>query len=303
MTETKRISRFAVTTAAIVLVLAGCGSGPVIDGMKPEPEDTAPVFSDATTDQTYTVGMAIQSLTLPEATGGDGTLTYSLGPMIPDGLMFDGATRTLSGTPTTAGTYHMTYTVADADDNSDDTDSEDFTITVQDPEDDGHAQATIGPGTYRVGQDIQPGTYAGRAGTGPLESCYWARLMAASGELSDIIANDNARGQFYVEIAETDGYFEVACAVTSLEDWPGPEQPLSKIGPGTYLVGRDLSPGTFRGTAGDDILDSCYWARLRGVSGTLADIIANDNAIGRFFVEVAQTDYALKSGCALERVE
>ena len=44
-------------------------------------------------------------------------------------------------------------------------------------------------------------------------------------------------------------------------------------------------------------------ARLRGVSGMLADIIANDNAIGRFFVEVAQTDYALKSGCALERVE
>ena len=99
------------------------------------------------------------------------------------------------------------------------------------------------------------------------------------------------------------GYFEVACAVTSLEDWPVPEQPLSKIGPRTYLVGRDLSPGTFRGTAGDDILDSCYWARLRGVSGMLADIIANDNAIGRFFVEVAQTDYALKSGCALERVE
>jgi len=154
---TKRISRFAVTAAAIVLVLAGCGSGPGTDRM--EPEDTAPVFSDAAADQTYTVGMAIQSLTLPAATGGDGTLTYSLGPMIPAGLMFDGATRTLSGTPTTAGTYDMTYTVADADDNSDDTDTdtEEFTITVREAPTDTAPSftGTVENQTYTVGEAIE----------------------------------------------------------------------------------------------------------------------------------------------------
>ena len=105
--------------------------GFTITVVQAEPADTAPIFTGTVDDQSYTVGEAIQSLTLPAATGGDGTLTYSLGPMIPGGLMFDAATRTLSGTPTTAGTYHMTYTVADADDNSDDTDTEEFTITVR----------------------------------------------------------------------------------------------------------------------------------------------------------------------------
>ena len=111
--------------AVVVVVVSGCS------GSTPVPPDVPPTFSETVDDQSYTVGEAIQSLTLPAATGGDGTLTYSLGPMIPDGLTFDAATRTLSGTPTTAGTYVMTYTVADADDNSDDTDTAEFTITVR----------------------------------------------------------------------------------------------------------------------------------------------------------------------------
>ena len=126
---TKRISLFAATAAAVVLVLAGCSSGPGTGSVT----DTAPSFTGTVTDQTYTVGTAIAALTLPEATGGDGTLSYSLGPMIPDGLTFDAATRTLSGTPTTADTYDMTYTVEDGDENTDasDTDTRSFTITVE----------------------------------------------------------------------------------------------------------------------------------------------------------------------------
>ena len=122
-------------TIIAVLRAAGgeCGEGRAFaDGTCQT--DTAPSFTGTVEHQTYTVGEAIEALTLPDAAGGNGTLTYSLGPMIPGGLMFDGATRTLSGTPTTAGTYDMTYTVADADDSSDDTDTEAFTITVQEPE-------------------------------------------------------------------------------------------------------------------------------------------------------------------------
>ena len=63
-------------------------------------------------DLTYTVGAAIDALTLPEASGGNGVLRYGLSPRVP-GLMFDAATRELSGTPGTAGTYAMTYTVVD----------------------------------------------------------------------------------------------------------------------------------------------------------------------------------------------
>ena len=54
---------------------------------------------------------------LPEASGGNGRLTYSLEMAVP-GLTFDGNSRTLSGTPTTVATYPMTYTVVDGDSNT-----------------------------------------------------------------------------------------------------------------------------------------------------------------------------------------
>ena len=80
------------------------------------PEDTQPSFAGASGpgNQSYTVGTAISALTLPTASGGDGTLTYSLSPTVA-GLTFSSATRRLTGTPTAAGTYNMTYTARDAD--------------------------------------------------------------------------------------------------------------------------------------------------------------------------------------------
>ena len=65
-------------------------------------------------DQTYEVGWAIESLVLPLVTGGTGSLTYSLSPDPPAGLVFDPDTRTLSGTPTAvAAATVYTYTVTD----------------------------------------------------------------------------------------------------------------------------------------------------------------------------------------------
>ena len=72
-------------------------------------------FQIAVGSQSYTVGMEIDVLPLPEATGGVGTLTYRLQPDIP-GLTFDANPRTLSGTPTAANSYRMTYTATDAND-------------------------------------------------------------------------------------------------------------------------------------------------------------------------------------------
>ena len=77
-------------------------------------------------DQRYTVGTAIDELTLPTASSGDGPLTYSLSPAVP-GLVFNATTRRLTGTPSTAGTYDMTYRVRDVDG---DTDTLTFTIVV-----------------------------------------------------------------------------------------------------------------------------------------------------------------------------
>ena len=90
--------------------------------------DQFPTFRTAVSpaDQTYTVGTAIDALPLPEASSGNAPLSYSLTPSVP-GLSFNAAMRQLTGTPSTAGTYAMTYTVTDEDG---DTDTLGFTITV-----------------------------------------------------------------------------------------------------------------------------------------------------------------------------
>ena len=157
----------------------------------------------------------------------------------------------------------------------------------------------IGTGMYIVGRDIAPGIYAGNPGTDILDSCYWARRNGVSGDSGEIIANGNARGQFYVEVRSTDSYFTVRCEVTPLADWPTPSQPLTTLDPGMYLVGRDISSGTYSGRAGDSILDSCHWKRLSGVSGEFSELIDNDNATGTYSVVVEDSDFALLTRCSL----
>ena len=130
------------------LALVGC------DGATP---DTAPAFTRPAPDQTYTVGQAIGPLVLPEAVGGNGALSYELRPAVP-GLTFDGASRTLSGTPDTAGTYAMTYRVSDADDNASasDADTLSFTITVREGDTAPRFAERVADQTYTVGEAITP---------------------------------------------------------------------------------------------------------------------------------------------------
>ena len=76
-----------------------------------------PAFGEETVgDQTYTETVAIGTVTLPAASGGDGALTYTLMPDLPAGLSFDAAARTISGTPTEPqDATEYTYKVTDGD--------------------------------------------------------------------------------------------------------------------------------------------------------------------------------------------
>ena len=97
-----------------------------------------PAFDGAASidPQVYTVGTPITTLPLPEAANGNGVLTYTIAPTLPDGLTLGGANgNVLSGTPelgTERTITDYTYMVSDADANTDpiDTDTIDFTITV-----------------------------------------------------------------------------------------------------------------------------------------------------------------------------
>ena len=81
--------------------------------------DSAPTFGDAVVaDRSWVVNAALASFVLPEATGGDGVLTYSLSPALPAGVTRDAATREVAGAPTSVlarTTYTWTATDADGD--------------------------------------------------------------------------------------------------------------------------------------------------------------------------------------------
>ena len=102
--------------------------------------DTRPSFEGATVaDQSYRTGDDIGVLELPVASAGEyeeppryslSSVSSSLVGELPEGLVFDAASRTLSGTPTIAGTYEMTYRVEDSDTNMEESDAEELTFTI-----------------------------------------------------------------------------------------------------------------------------------------------------------------------------
>jgi hypothetical protein len=66
-------------------------------------------------------------------------------------------------------------------------------------------------------------------------------------------------------------------------------------GDGTYIVGEDIAAGTYRAQGSGD---SCYWARLSGLSGELGDIIANYLGSAKTTVAVGASDEAFETnGC------
>ena len=117
----------ALAVAAVAMLLTGGG---VAEGQGQG--DVAPTFGSETIPlQTYAVNTAISTLTLPSATSGNGTLTYSLAPTLPNGLSFDPGNRQITGTPTTAqAATRYTYKVVDSDTNTAGNDAETLTLTI-----------------------------------------------------------------------------------------------------------------------------------------------------------------------------
>ena len=111
------------------------------------------------------------------------------------------------------------------------------------------ALTKVEAGMYMVGRDIAHGIYAGFADGGLLGSCYWSRLSSARGAIEDVLANGSAEGQFYVEIQDTDAYFQTGCEITAIVDWPKPAEVLTKAEAGMYMVGRDIAHGIYAGFA------------------------------------------------------
>jgi hypothetical protein len=146
-------------------------------------------------------------------------------------------------------------------------------------------------GIFQVGTDVLPGTYRMRNGSG---GCYFARLKSFGGSLDDILANDSPNGPAVVTILARDRGFQSDNCAT----WTADLSPVVRdgsFGPGDYIVGTDLKPGTYRNRGGSQ---GCYYARLRGFTHALSDVISNNNTDGSAIVTVGASDKGFAStGC------
>ncbi|HXF56339.1 MAG TPA: hypothetical protein VNO34_01945 [Actinomycetota bacterium] len=68
--------------------------------------------------------------------------------------------------------------------------------------------------------------------------------------------------------------------------------PATSFGDGTFRVGVDIAPGTYRNS---DSSQGCYWARLSGFGGTLDEIIANNFTFARQVVTISPSDAGFSS--------
>ena len=143
-------------------------------------------------------------------------------------------------------------------------------------------------GTHRVGSDIEAGTYRTRKGS---PGCYYSRLRGFSGELGDIVANDNTSGPAVVTISPTDAGFDSKRCGTWTQDLSQITDGTTSFGDGTYIVGTDIEPGTYRNSGGN----GCYHERISGFSGELTDIISNENTNAPAVVQIAPTDAGFES--------
>ncbi len=77
----------------------------------------------------------------------------------------------------------------------------------------------------------------------------------------------------------------------------------AKYGDGMYLVGKDIPAGIYKVTLTDSLMKMGYLERLKGVSMTLGDIIANEIVMGDGYLEIKETDFAVRlQGVSISQV-
>jgi hypothetical protein len=77
---------------------------------------------------------------------------------------------------------------------------------------------------------------------------------------------------------------------------PKPKAEAAIDGEGSFQVGSDVKPGTYRSTDNTDGM--CYWERAKDSSGETDSLIANDNVMGTAYVTIKASDKIFKSsGC------
>lgn len=149
------------------------------------------------------------------------------------------------------------------------------------------ARTSFGPGQYRVPTDIPAGRYY----SDPSNGCHHQRVRNFGGAPADTIVDTilefNA-DQWIVDLLATDGGFvtDANCGVWFTTPRRGL---LTSITPGLWIVGAQITPGTYRA---DSSTAGCYWRRVSDFTGAIESIIASQfvTSPGVQLVTIANTD-------------
>ena len=149
----------------------------------------------------------------------------------------------------------------------------------------------IGEGIWAVNDDIKPGTYEIPMVQG---NCYWSRLKGFTGDLDQILANGNPIGRAVVTITDTDiGFTSQGCGSWKVLDKSS--KLATEMGDGTWIIDDDIQFGTYEVSG---VEGNCYWSRLKGFTGVIEEVIANEIPLGRAIVTIANTDKGFNTqGC------
>jgi hypothetical protein len=97
-----------------------------------------------------------------------------------------------------------------------------------------------------------------------------------------------------INVAATDKGFESQNCGTWTKDLSQITTSKTTFGDGMYIIGTDVTPGTYRNTGAQ----GCYYARLSGFGGTVDDILANNNVETATIVTISASDKGFQSnGC------
>ncbi|HEX8031357.1 MAG TPA: choice-of-anchor D domain-containing protein [Vicinamibacterales bacterium] len=148
-------------------------------------------------------------------------------------------------------------------------------------------RTTFGPGQYRVGTDIPAGRYY----SDPVNGCHFQRLRGFGGGPSDVIADTIINfdaGQWIVDLLPSDAGFSTDANCGAWFTTPR-RGILTSIPPGMWIVGAQLTPGTYRA---DNSAAACYWQRVSSFTGAIDAVIASAfvSSGGAQLVTIAGTD-------------
>ena len=186
--------------------------------------DATPEFSSPISNKSWTHNKAISSFTLPAATGGDGTLRYSLSPALPSGVRR--SNFTVSGTPNALKTNtQYTWTATDADG---DTATRSFNIEVL-------PQVTISRGTSPITEGTDA-TFTLTASAGPPSNLSVRVSVTQSGSFISGTAPTSAQ----ISSGRKTGTLTVRTSDDSVDERHGSITAQVRRGTG-YSVGSPMS--------------------------------------------------------------